>query len=240
MITLRRANERHLDQYRRQEVRLTFGPQERANTDEGVFGVLENLSEHRLPPGGVSVARPSKDAEVVTYVYRGVLAQEDSPGPFRVIRAGEFQRMTIGRGNPQKETNASRTDWVHFFRISLHPSEAVPNRTRERIRFAESERRNVVCVVASPDGRQGSLRTRQDALVGSSVLDPGRHLVHELLPGRCAWLHIICGEATSHDVTLGRGDGVGVTTERSLSLTAKDHTEILLIDVGEPRPRRAA
>jgi redox-sensitive bicupin YhaK (pirin superfamily) len=61
-----------------------------------------------------------------------------------------------------------------------------------------------------------------------------------LLPGRCAWLHVISGEANSQDIILSRGDGVGVTTERSLSLTAQDHTEILLVDVGEPRPRRAA
>jgi redox-sensitive bicupin YhaK (pirin superfamily) len=141
--------------------------------------------------------------------------------------------MAIGRGIHHKETNASRTHWVHIFRISLRPSEVEPNRAHEQIRFAAAERRNVLCIVASPDGRQGSLRIRQDALVCSSVLDPGRHLVHELLPGRSAWLHVICGEAASHDVILSNGDGVGVTTERSVSLTALEKTEILLVDLGE-------
>ena len=240
MITLRRDDERHLEQYRKQEVRLTFDPQERANTDENGFGVLENLSEHRVPPGGVSVAQPPQQAEVVTYVHRGALAQKDSARPVGVVRAGEFQRATVGRGIPHKETNASRTDWAHFFRISLQPSEAVAFRAHERMRFAASDRHNVLCIVASPDGRQGSLRIRQDALVCSSVLDPGHHLVHELLPGRCAWLHVISGEANSQDIILSRGDGLGVTSERSMSLTAQDHTEILLVDVGVPRPRRAA
>lgn len=240
MITLRRANERHLDQHRKQEVRFTFDPQERANTSDSGFGALENLSENTLPPAGVSVARPSQETEIVTYIFRGALTQEDSTGPLGVVRAGGFQRTTIGCGTHHKETNASRTDWASIFRISLRPSELGHNRVPEQMRFAEAERRNVLCVVASPDGRQGSLRTRQDALVCSSVLDPGHHLVHELLPGRCAWLHVICGEVTSHDVILSRGDGLGVTTERSLSLTAHDHTEILLIDVGEPRPRCAA
>jgi redox-sensitive bicupin YhaK (pirin superfamily) len=91
----------------------------------------------------------------------------------------------------------------------------------------------VLCIVASPDGRQGSLRIHRDALVCSSVLDPGHHLIHELLPGRTAWLHVICGEATFHDTILNPGDGVGVTIERSVSLTARESTEILLVDLGE-------
>ncbi len=143
------------------------------------------------------MARPSQEAEIVTYVYRGALAQEDSTGTSGVVHAGEFQRMTIGRGIRHKETNASRTDWAHIFRISLRPSEVGPDRAHEQKRFAAAQRRNVLCVVASPDGRKGSLRIHQDALVYSSVLDPGHHLVHELLPGRSAWLHVICGEATS-------------------------------------------
>jgi len=240
MITLRRANKRHLDQYRKQEVRFTFNRQGQANTNDDCFGALENLSDSSLPPAGVSLVRPSQGAETVTYIYRGALAQEDSTGSLGVVRAGEFQRMTIGPGILHKETNASRTDWAQFFRISLRDSEVVPDRAPEQMRFAAAERRNVLCVVASPDGRQGSLRIRQDALVCSSVLDPGHHLVHQLSPGRCAWLHVICGEATSHDVILNRGDGVGVTTERSLSLTARESTEILLIDIGKTGPRRAA
>jgi redox-sensitive bicupin YhaK (pirin superfamily) len=233
MITLRRANERHLDQVRKQEVWLTFEPQERASSIDGDFWALRSFSENLLPPGGVSVVRPSREAEIVTYIYRGALAQQDSTGSSGVVHAGEFQRMAIGRGIRHKETNASRTHWAHIFRISLRPSEVGSNRAHEQMRFAAAERRNVLCIVASSDGRQGSLCIRQDALVCSSVLDPGRHLVHELLPGRSAWLHVICGEAASHDVILCNGDGVGVTTERSVSLTALEQTEILLVDLGE-------
>lgn len=235
MITLRRATERHLEKVRKQEIRSTFEPQERAITNRGGFGALESLSENRVPPGEVSVARPNPETEILTYIYRGALAQENSTDPSGLVCAGEFQRVNIGRGIHHTETNASRTDWVHFFRISLRHSKAGSDRAPEQMRFAAAERRNVLCFVASPDGRQGSLRIRQNALVYSSVLDPGHHLVHELLPGRCAWIHVIQGEATSQDMILSRGDGVGVTRERSVSLTAQDSTEILLIDVGEPR-----
>jgi redox-sensitive bicupin YhaK (pirin superfamily) len=237
MITLRRAKERHRDQLRKQEVWLTFGPRDRADPLAGGFGSLESLSENRLPPGGVSAAHPCQEAEIVTYMHRGALAQEDSKGSSGVVHAGEFQRMTIGRGIRYKETNASRTDWAHIFRISLRPSEVGLDGAHEQRRFAAAQRHNVLCVVASPDGRKGSLRVLQDALICSSVLDPGHHLVHELLPGRSAWLHVICGEATFHDIILAQGDGVGVTIERSVSLTAQENTEILLVDLGERRPR---
>ena len=153
-----------------------------------------------------------------------------------MIHAGEFQRLAIGHGIRHKETNASRTDWAHIFRISLRPSEVGSNGAREQMHVAAAQRHNVLPIVMSPDGRQGSLQTDQDALIYSSVIDPGHHLIHELLPGRSAWLHVICGEAASHDIALAQGDGVGVTNERSVSLTAREKCEILLVDVGEQDP----
>jgi len=236
MITLRSADERHLDQRLRQELWHSFNSQEPAKPHADGFGVLESLSENRLPPGGVSVARPSQGAEIVTYVCQGAIAQEDSTGSSSVVHAGEFQRMAIGHGIRHKETNASRTDWAHIFRISLRPSEVGSNGAREQMHFAAAQRHNLLRIVTSPDGRQGSLHTHQDALIFSSVIDPGHHLIHELLPGRSAWLHVICGEAASHDIILAQGDGVGVTNERSVSLTAREKCEILLVDVGEQEP----
>jgi redox-sensitive bicupin YhaK (pirin superfamily) len=141
--------------------------------------------------------------------------------------------MAIGHGIRHKETNASRTNWAHIYRISLRPSEGESNGAREQMHVAAALRHNVLRIVASPDGRQGSLHTHQDALIYSSLIDPGHHLIHELLPGRNAWLHVICGEAASHDMILTQGDGVGVTDERSVSLTAHEKCEILLVDVGE-------
>ncbi len=236
MITLRRADERHLDQRHRQELWHSFNSQEPAKPHTGGFGVLESLSENRLPPGGVSVARPSQGAEIVTYVCQGAIAQDDSPGSSGVIHAGGFQRMAIGHGIRHKETNASRTDWAHIFRISLRPSEEGSNGAREQMHVAAAQRHNVLRIVASPDGRQESLHTHQDALIYSSLIDPGHHLVHELFPGRSAWLHVICGEAASHDMILTQGDGVGVTNERSVSFTAREKCEILLVDLGEQVP----
>jgi redox-sensitive bicupin YhaK (pirin superfamily) len=236
MITLRRNTERRHVQRGKHDIRLTFYRKERLGPPADDFGILAAFDEIRLPPGGVSAHSPREEAEIVIYVYKGTLVQEDSIGGSGVAHAGEFQRMTIGRGIRHKEANASRTDWACAFRISLHPSEVGLDCVHDQKRFAAAQRHNVLCVVASPDGRKGSLRILQDALVYSSVLDPGHHLIHELLPGRSAWLHVIRGAATLQDMILTQGDGVGVTIEPSVSLTAQEDTEILLVDLG-PAPR---
>jgi redox-sensitive bicupin YhaK (pirin superfamily) len=232
MITLRRTTERrHHDQRGKHDIWLTFYPQDHPGPLADGFGVLTIFNEMRLPPGGGTAHGLRDEAEIVTYVHKGALAQENSTGSSGVICAAEFQRMTTGRGIRHKETNASRTDWTHIFRISLRPSEFGLDCAHEQQRFTTAQRHNLLCVVASPDGRKGSLRIHQDALIYSSILDPGHHLVHELLTGRSAWLHIVYGEARLNDIVLTQGDGVGVTSEPSVSLTGKENTEILLVDL---------
>jgi redox-sensitive bicupin YhaK (pirin superfamily) len=194
----------------------------------------------RLPPGDTTALHSGVEAETVTYVYKGAVSQEDTAGNSGVIHAGEFQHMSTGHRIRHKETNPSRFAWAHVFRLSLRPAEVGLDRDHEQRRFTVAQRHNVLCVVVSPDGRKGSLRIHQDALVYSSVLDPGRHLVHELLPGRSAWLHILYGEATLNDIVLTQGDGVGVANELSVSLTVEEDTEILLVDLRSNEPRRSA
>lgn len=239
MIVLRRNSERLHVKRGKQDSWLTFYPQKTPGPSIDEFGFLISLAEIRMPPGGGSASYPTEEAEIVTYVYRGALAQEDSTGSSGVVHAGEFQRMNISRGIRHKETNASRTDWAHIFRIALRPWEVGLVRPHEQQRFGAALRHNVLCVVASPDGRKGSLRISQDALIYSAVVDAGRHLIHELQPGRNAWLHLIYGEANLQDIVMTQGDGGGLTTERSVSLTAQENAELLLVDVG-PAPRSSA
>jgi hypothetical protein len=221
---------------KKRDIRNTFYEKEGRGPPADGFGILAAFDEIRLAPGKGSSLEPLKESEVVTYVYKGALAQEKSTGGSGVIHAGEFQRMTVGRGVRYKETNVSHTDSAHIFRITLHPSEAGLGCSHEEKRFAAADRHNLLCVVAAQDGRSGSLRIRQDALIYSSVLDPGHHLIHELASGRSAWVHVVRGEAALQDIILTQGDGVGVTCEPSVSVTAQENTEILVVDLG-PAPR---
>ena len=239
MITLRRNTERQHVQRGKQDIWQTFSSQECAGPASNGFGALTAFSEMRLPPGELSALNPDTGTEMITYVYRGVFAQEDSIGNSGVVHSGEFQRMIIGRRVRHKERNPSQTDSTHIFRISLRPSEAGLDSTHEQMRFPVAQRHNLLCVIASPDGRKKSIQILQDALIYSSVLDLGHHLVHELLPGRSAWLHVICGEVALQGIILTEGDGVGIALEPSVSVTAQENTEILLVDLG-PAPRSLA
>ena len=233
MITLRRAEERHHDRHRKEDVWSTFHPRGPGDARADRFGHLESLSESRLPSGAIASRDPHHDAEIVTYVREGALAYEDAPGSSGVIQAGEFQGTTAGRGIRRSETNASRSDGAHVFQLLLGSAEPGLVPGHELKRFTVAERRGRLCVVASPDARRGSLRIHQDALVCSAVLEPGQHVIHELSPGRTAWLHCVEGEVTLGDNVLTTGDGAGVTAERSVSLTAREETEILFVDLGE-------
>lgn len=236
MITLRRTKERHHERRHKGDAWLTFYRQDREDPLADGFGNLEILSEDRLPPRADATRPRRHDADIVTYVREGALTYADSSGRSGVILAGEFRRMSAGRRTRHSERNASGTDWAHVFRIWLRSADLGVEADHEQRRFSAAERRGMLCTIASPDGRRGSLRIRQDALIFSAILDPGQHVIHELPPGRCAWLHLVQGEVTIGDVVLTTGDGAGVTAELAVSLTAREETEILLIDLGDQVP----
>jgi quercetin 2,3-dioxygenase len=237
MNVLRRDKERHHVRRRKQEVWRTFDPQDRTDPLADGFGALSALDEIRLSPSAGAAPSPDQDAEIVTYVLGGALAQGDSSGRSDVIHVDEVQRMTTGRVR-HSERNASQTEWAHVFRLSLHPLVAELDCAHEQRLFSVAERRGVLRIVASKDGRRGSLRLHQDALVFSAILDVGHHLVHALPTGRSAWLHVVRGEVAFDGLVLAPGDGVGVNGEPAISFTAREDAEILLVDLIEPPPKR--
>jgi redox-sensitive bicupin YhaK (pirin superfamily) len=233
VIALRRAADRHHDQGRKLETWLTFDQQDRAALLVKGLANIEILKESRLAPGAGVPRTSGQDAEILTFVREGALAYENSLGGSGIIQAGEFQRVTAGQRLRHGLLNASRSDWVHFFQIWLRPAEVDLEPGCEQKRFTAAQRRGGLCAIASPDARRGSLRIHQDALVYSALLDPGQHVVRELSQGRSAWIHVVQGEIIFGDSVLCTGDGAGVTIERAVSLTAREESEILLVDLGE-------
>jgi quercetin 2,3-dioxygenase len=237
MITFRLTNQRHHDGRKNGDEWLTFAPADPQGTLPGGFGALQSLSESLLRPGGSIPRKRRHDSEVLTYVHEGTLSYEDSLGRAGVIQAGEFQCATTGRRARYRETNTSRVDETHIFQVRLAAAEQ--DQEQEQRRFSVAERRTRLCVVASQDARRGSLRLHEDAVLYSALLARGQHVVHELSPGRTAWLHVVSGELSLGEALLTTGDGAGFTAERVLSLTAREASEILLLDLGEARPPAA-
>lgn len=233
MITVRRAHERGHVQHPKHETWLTFYPEEPAAKLADGFGVLVILNESCVAPNQ-GIPLQARRAEVVTYVLEGAIAYEDSKGSSGVVHAGEFRRMTAGHRIRYRERNALGTDWVHVFQIGLRPSEERPKPSSEQKRFTLAERHGILCTIASPDGRSASLHVHEDALIYSTVLDLGQHVVHSLVRGRSAWVHIVRGEVILGDLVLTKGDGAGVTAERCVAITARGESELLLVDLAAP------
>jgi quercetin 2,3-dioxygenase len=233
MITLRRAEERERVPRRKSEAWLTFPPPGRTPLQASGFGALRVFEEGRLPPQTAYRQPILEEAEIITYVRGGTLVYEDSTGRSGLISAGEFQRMTHGRGVRYGETNSSPTDWAHVFQLWLRPSVVGLGPGHEQKRFSVAQRRGVLCVVASPDGQHGSLRIHQNACLYSAILNRGQHVIHELVDRRCAWLHIVQGAVRCGETAMATGDGAGIEAEPAVSLSATEETEILLLDLGE-------
>jgi quercetin 2,3-dioxygenase len=233
MMVVRRAKDRRHDRGGKGSLWLTFDSRAEADPLAHGFNGLQILNENRLPPGRASLPHPHRDAEIITYVLDGALAYDDSMGRSGVLNAGEFRRMTAGRGVICTETNASRTDWVHVFQLWLRSRDAGLQPGHEQKRFSTAERRGRLCLVASRDARMGSLHLREHAFVYSALLERGHHIIHDLVAGRAAWLHVVAGEVTLGDVALLAGDGAGISGVRPVSFTAREETEILLIDLVE-------
>jgi len=231
MITLRRAKQRYDDRRGTQEAWLTFYAQAADDPLAEGFGGLVMLNDVRLPPGGTIRGHPHRDVEIITYVLDGTLRYEDSLARPAVIQAGEFRRETGVFALRSSEMNASQTDWTRLFQIGLRSAPGLEPAEQEQKRFSLAERRSGLCLVAAGDVRRGSLHLREDALVYSALLERGQHLAHDLQAGRRAWLHVVSGEVTLADLVLTSGDGVGITSERAVSLRASEEAEILLLDV---------
>jgi quercetin 2,3-dioxygenase len=233
MTLLLRANARHHDHRPTQDVWLSFQPQETQNAFAGGFVSLESLNEVSLAPGAPVVLRQDREGELLTYVREGRLAFRDSDGRRGILQAGDYRRMTVNRTTSGNRANASRADWVHFFEIGLRPLQIASGLGGEQKRFSTAERRGMLRLVAATEGSQGPLRIQQDASIFSALLEAGQHVVHALVPGRSAWLHIVRGEATLGDIVMSTGDGAGIAGEPAVSFTARGPSEILLIDLGE-------
>jgi redox-sensitive bicupin YhaK (pirin superfamily) len=195
------------------------------------FGPLRVINDDRVSPAGGFDTHGHQDMEIVTYVLEGALAHKDSLGNGSVIRPGDVQRMSAGTGIRHSEFNHSQTDPVHFLQIWILPEHAGLAPGYEQKAFPETDRRDRLTVLASRDGRDGSVTVHQDVAVLGGVLSPGSSLAHTLAEGRLAWLHVADGAATVNGEWLESGDGLAVKDEAAIAIEAADRTEVLLFDM---------
>lgn len=231
MITVRRAKQRIRTIHGGQETLRSFDAQNPFDPVHDGFRSLECLREEWLAPGVRFEVRAPRSLEVLTYVWKGALILEDPLGMKMSLEMGDCHRVTLKDGALCRGWNDSKIETTRVFQGFLTPDRGLLRSPGEKKRFSLSERRGVLRLLFSRDGRDSSLRLRQDAGVYSSILDPGHHLVHELPSGRGAWLHVVNGRLQLADQVLEAGDGASFVEEPAVSMTAREASEILLFDL---------
>ncbi len=231
MIQIQRANERGHFDHGWLDTYHTFSFAGYHDPRHMGFRALRVINEDRISPGMGFGTHSHRDMEIVTYVLAGALAHRDSLGHGSVIQAGELQRMTAGTGIRHSEFNSSATEPVHLYQIWLLPERKGLGPGYEQIACAEEERRGRFRLVASPDGRDGSLTIRQDATLFLASLESGQQVSHSPASGRHAWLQVLRGEIELNGHRLAAGDGAAAHEESALMVRADRPSEVLLFDI---------
>ncbi|HZQ68056.1 MAG TPA: pirin family protein [Terriglobales bacterium] len=231
MITIRPSNERGGGDYGWLNTRHSFSFDQYYDPKHMGFRSLRVINEDVVAPGMGFPTHPHRDMEIITYVLQGALEHKDSLGTGSVIRPGDGQRMSAGRGIRHSEANPSKTDPVHLLQIWIMPSRTGIEPSYEQKNFPEAEKRGKLRVIASPDGRDGSVTINQDASLFVTLLSPGQEVTHELKAGRYAWLQVAKGSVELNGKTLKQGDGAGVESELKLTIKSIEEAEVLLFDL---------
>ena len=231
MITIRKSNDRGHADHGWLNTRFTFSFADYFDLEHVQFRTLRVMNDDRISGGGGFPTHPHKDMEIVTYVLEGALAHKDSMGNGSVIRPGDVQYMSAGSGVAHSEFNASEKETVHLYQIWMFPDKKGYKPVYDQKHFAEAEKSGKLRLVASPDGRDGSVKIRQDNELYATVLGPGEVVKHELQPDRHAYVQVARGSVALNGKKLETGDGAAISGEQALELRGVDKAEILLFDL---------
>lgn len=195
------------------------------------FGPLRVINEDRVAAGQGFGTHPHRDMEIISYVLDGALEHKDSMGTGSVIRPGDVQRMSAGTGVMHSEYNASDKDKVHFLQIWIEPAKNGIPPSYEQKFFAPEEKRGKLRLVASPDGRDGSVKVHQDAQLHAALVNGDERVAYTLGSGRKAYVHVARGSVTVNGQPLGSGDALKATGEAEVVIEKGDNAEVLLFDL---------
>jgi redox-sensitive bicupin YhaK (pirin superfamily) len=231
MINIRKSEERGRANHGWLDTHFTFSFADYYDPEHVHFRTLRVMNDDRVAGGGGFPMHPHRDMEIVTYVLEGALEHRDSMGNGSVIKPGDIQYMSAGTGVTHSEFNASKTEPVHLYQIWMLPAEKGLKPAYNQKNFSEAEKRGKLRLVASPDGRDGSVKIRQDNELYATTLAAGESVKHALKPERHAYVQVARGSVKLNGAHLETGDGAAISAEKSVDLTGVRDAEVLLLDL---------
>ena len=230
MIEIRKSEDRGRADHGWLRSYHTFSFADYYDAEHTGFGHLRVINEDRIQPGTGFGTHGHRDMEIISYVLEGELAHKDSMGNGSTIVPGDVQRMSAGKGVLHSEFNHAQ-DVTHFLQIWIEPSVTGIPPSYEQKHFDAESKRGRLRLVASPDGREGSVTIHQDAFVYAALLDGAERATHKLQPGRRAYLHVARGKLTANDQPLEAGDALKAANTPEIALEKGEGAELLLFDL---------
>jgi redox-sensitive bicupin YhaK (pirin superfamily) len=196
------------------------------------FRTLRVINDDRIAGGGGFGAHPHRDMEIITYMVDGKLEHQDSMGHGAVLKRGDVQHMTAGRGVVHSEFNHSQDDPLRLLQIWIFPEKRSLVPDYQDRHFDEQAKVNRLRIVASPDGREDSLIINQDVDLYDAELGKGVEVRQQLRPGRHGWVQVINGEVSLNGKPLKAGDGAAISGETELTLIGNsEKADLLFFDL---------
>jgi redox-sensitive bicupin YhaK (pirin superfamily) len=232
MITIRPSEERGRGNLDWLESYFSFSFSQYYDPQHMNFSNLRVINEDYIAPAKGFATHGHRDMEIVTYVLEGALEHKDSIGNGSIMRPGDVQRMSAGKGILHSEFNPSSDESVHLLQIWITPNQFDIEPSYEQKFFAPEEKQGKLKLVASPNGTDGSVLIHQNACIFASILAEGNTVTHNLAGDRQAWVQITRGRLTLNGKVLKAGDGAAISQEKALTFIGQaSETEFLLFDL---------
>jgi redox-sensitive bicupin YhaK (pirin superfamily) len=231
MLTLRKSDERGFVDHGWLQSHHSFSFADYHDPKHMHFGPLRVINDDYIAPDSGFGTHPHKDMEIISYVLEGELSHKDSMGNGSVIKPGDVQRMSAGKGVRHSEYNHHPQVRTHLLQIWIMPNKQDSEPGYEEKNFSVQEKQGRLRLVASIDGREGSVTMQQDAALYVGLFDGAQQVQMEIASGRQVYVHLACGALQVNGQSLQAGDALMLTDEPMLQLTNGQQAEVLVFDL---------
>jgi len=231
MIDYRRASERGHAQHGWLDSFHSFSFADYYDPAHMGFGPLRVINEDRVQPGMGFGTHGHRDMEIISYVLEGELSHKDNMGNGSIIVPGDVQRMSAGRGVLHSEFNPSSDRPVHFLQIWIEPDAKGVRPSYEQKRVDATAKRGRLALIASPDGRDGSVTIHQDARLYATLVNGDENVEYDIPAGRRGYVHVARGRVALNGDVLDAGDAAKLAGPAHITLAQGEDAEVLLFDL---------